>query len=218
VIVVIGNPIGRAAELGGGVDGVAVRAAIAAGRAGATVQLVGKTGDDPLGDQVLIALAAADVGHAAVLRDPTHATPLAVPGDDQATAGAMLDADTEPAIRVVPAEVADRPSLEPADVELALRYLPDQRVIIVAEPQSDAVVAVVSEAAAYAGATLVVVVPPGGSAVPGGGFVVEAPPDDPDGVFGAMLGELAALLDRGVSADEAFRSLRARVGLEPVAE
>jgi sugar/nucleoside kinase (ribokinase family) len=218
VIVVIGNPIGRAAELGGGVDGLAVRAAIAAGRAGATVQLVGKTGDDPLGDQVLIALAAADVGHAAVLRDPTHATPLAVPDDDQATAGAMLDADSEPAIRVVPAEKADRPSLEPADVELALRYLPDQRVIMVAEPQPDAVVAVASEAAAYAGAMLVVVVPPGGLASARGGLVIEAPRDDGDGAFGAMLGELAALLDRGVLADEAIRSLAARVGLEPVAE
>jgi ribokinase len=219
VIVVIGNPIGRAAELGGGVDGVAVRAAIAAGRAGATVQLVGKTGDDPLGDQVLIALAEAGVGHVAMLRDPSHPTPLAIPGDDQATAGgAMLNAEIEASIRVVPGEVADRPSLEPADVELALRYLPDQRVIIVAEPQPDAVVAVVSEAAAYAGAILVVVVPPGGSAARAGAFVLEAPPEDSDGSFGAMLGELVALLDTGVSADEAFRSLTARVGLAPVAD
>jgi sugar/nucleoside kinase (ribokinase family) len=218
VIVVIGNPIGRAGELGGGVDGVAVRAAIAAGRAGSTVQLVGKTGDDPLGDQVLIALAAAGVGHVAMLRDPSHATPLAVPADDDTTGGAMLEADSEAAIRVVPANVADRPTLEPADVELALHYLPDQRVIVVAESQPDAVVAVASEAAAYAGATLLVVVPPGKVAAPPGAIVVEAPPDDADGSFGAMLGELAALLDSGVSADEAFRTLTARVGLAPVAD
>jgi sugar/nucleoside kinase (ribokinase family) len=218
VIVVIGNPMGRAADLGGGVDGVAVRTAIAAARAGATVQLVGKTGDDPLGDQVLIALAAAGVGHVAVLRDSAHPTPIAVPDDDQAPADAMLDAETERAVRVVPADVADRPSLEPADVELALSYLPDQRVIIVAEPQPDQVIGVVSEAASYAGAALVVVVPAGGSAAVDGALVVEAPPDDPDGAFGTMLGELAALLDGGASPDEAFRALGPRVGLAPVAD
>jgi ribokinase len=217
VIVVIGNPIGRAAELGGGVDGVAVRAAIAAARAGGTVQLVGKTGDDPLGDEVLIGLAAAGVGHVAVLRDSAHPTPIAVPDDDEAPAVAMLDVETERAVRLVP-DFADRPALEAADVELALRYLPDQRVILVAEPQPDPVVAVVSEAASYAGASLVLVLPPGRSAGADGALVVEAPADGGDGAFGSMLGELAALLDRGASRDEAFRALGSRVGLAPVAE
>ena len=85
-------------------------------------------------------------------------------------------------------------------------------------PQPDAVIAVISEAATYAGATLVVVVPPGGSGGTREALVVEAPPDDADGAFGAMLGELAALLDGGASADQAFRALTARVGLVPAAD
>lgn len=214
MIVVVGNPIGRAAELGGGVDGTAARAAIAAARAGADVQLVGKTGEDPLGDEVLIALAAAGVGHVAMLRDPDHPTPLTVPEDEAASPAAMLEGDDEPGVAVVPADPARRPALDAADVELALRYLPDQRVIVVAEPQTDAVVAAVAEAADYAGARLVVVAS-ASSQRPAGALVVEAPADDRDGMFGALLGELAVLLDSGASPDEALRGLAARAGATP---
>ena len=217
MIVVVGNPIGRAAELGGGVDGSPARAAIAAARAGADVQLVGKVGADPLGDEVLVALASAGVGHAAMLRDPDHPTPLAVPQDDAAPPSAMLDGDDEPRIVIVPADPAGRPTLEAADVELALRYLPDQRVILVAEPQTDAVVAAVSEAADYAGARLVVV-SAASSQRPARALVVEPPADDRDGLFGSLLGELAVLLDRGASPDEAIRVLAARAGAAPAGE
>jgi sugar/nucleoside kinase (ribokinase family) len=217
MIVIVGNPIGRAAELGGGVDGTAVRAAIAAARAGADVQLVGKAGEDPLGDEVLMALAAAGVGHVAMLRDPDHPTPLAVPDDTAVAPSAMLDGDDEPRVLVVPADPAGRPSLEAADVELALRYLPDQRVILVAEPQTDGVVAAVSEAADYAGARLVVVTA-SSSQRPARAFVVEPPADDLDGLFGSLLGELAVLLDRGVAPDEALRGLAARAGAAPAGE
>jgi len=216
MIVVVGNPIGRAAELGGGVDGTAVRAAIAAARAGADVQLVGKTGEDPLGDEVLAALATAGVGHAAMLRDPDHPTPLAVP-DDAPAPHAMLDGDEEPRNAVLPTDPAERPALDAADVELALRYLADQRVIVVAEPQADPVVAAVAEAADYAGARLVVVTS-ASSQRPARALVVEPPADDRDGLFGSLLGELAVLLDRGASPDEALRGLAERAGATPAGE
>src|SRR6185436_19279643 len=90
VIVVVGNPVARAA-----VDGPAlaagrpVRVAIAAVAAGATAQIVGRVGEDPAGEAALLDLARHGVGHAAILRDPSRPTPvLAAPGDDDA-----LDAD-----------------------------------------------------------------------------------------------------------------------------
>jgi sugar/nucleoside kinase (ribokinase family) len=216
MIVVVGNPIGRAAELGGGVEGTAARTAIAAARAGADVQLVGKTGEDPLGDEVLLALAAAGVGHAAMLRDPDHATPLAIPGDAPPPS-AMLDGDDEPRVAVKPADPGDRPALEAADVELALRYLPDQRVIVVAEPQTDSVVAAVSEAADYAGARLVLVAS-ASSQRPASALVIEPPADERDGLFGSLLGELAVLLEGGASPDEALRGLAARAAATPAVD
>jgi sugar/nucleoside kinase (ribokinase family) len=215
MIVVVGNPIGRATELGGGVEGPAARAAIAAARGGGDVQLVGKTGEDPLGDAVLMALTSAGVGHVAMLRDPERATPLAVLDERGQTTASMLDGDDEPRVAITPADPRDWPALDAADVELALSYLPDQRVIVVADPQSDAVVAAIGDAAEYAGARLVVVVS-ASSQRPAGALVVEAPADDRDGMFAALLGELAVLLDRGASPDEALRGLAARAGATPV--
>lgn len=232
MIVVVGNPVARAAELGGGVEGTPGRAAIAAARAGAIVQLVGKAGDDPAGDALLLALAAASVGHVAVLRDATHPTPIAVPavpsapleppsasGDRELAAELVAEGDGAGAIHVVPATAAERPKLEPADVELALRYLTEFRAVVVAEPLPDAVVAVVVEAIVYSGAELVLVVARS-QRVPAspGALVLEAPDDDPDGAFATMLGELAGAIDRGATSAEAFRSMSDRVGLVPAVD
>lgn len=229
MIVVIGNPIALGGELGGGVAGTPALAAVAAARSGATVQLVGKAGDDPPGDSVLLALAAAGVGHVAVLRDPSRPTPIAVPtlllepdsgpSDRELAAELVADRDRAEVVRVVPETPAERPALEPADVELALRYLTEFRAVVVAEPLPDAVVAVVVEAVGYSGAELVLVVA-GSQRVPAppGALVLEAPDDDPEGAFATMLGELAGAIDRGATSGEAFRSMSDRVGLAPAAE
>jgi sugar/nucleoside kinase (ribokinase family) len=211
MIVVVGNPIARAADLGGGLAGTAVRTAVAAARAGAAVQLVGKTGEDSLADEVLIALAAAGVGHVAMLRDPDRPTPLELLDEARPSPSTMLDGDDDPAVAIVPAAPGDRPTLDAGDVELALGYLPDQRVIVVAEPQTDAVVAAVAEAADFAGAQLVVVTA-ASSQRPDRALVLEPPADDRDGVFSLLLAELAVLLDTGASPDEALRALTARAG------
>ena len=218
VIVVVGNPVARAPELGGGVAGTPARTAVAAARAGATVQLVGKAGDDPAGDAVLLALAAAGVGHVALLRDPSRATPVATGPDDADTAdGPFSNEDAETGgLQVVPEDPAARPSLEPADVELALRYLSDYRAIVIAEPQPDGIVAIAAEAASYTGAQLVLVVAADSvGPVPPAALVLEAPARDPDGAFASLLGEFAAAVDAGASGADAFKSLGQRVGLAP---
>ena len=99
--------------------GTAVATAIAAVRAGASVQLVGKLGDDPAGDAVLVALARAGVGHVALLRDPSRPTPALLRADDDAPSRDAADETDDPAERVEPADVAARPALDPADVEPA---------------------------------------------------------------------------------------------------
>jgi hypothetical protein len=215
VIVVVGNPIARAPDADGGLAGVPAQAAAAAARAGATVQLVGKAGEDRAGNDLMLALARAGVGHVALLRDPAHATPIvaALDQDDE-----MADAATD-APPIIPGDPADRPSLEAADVELALRYLPDYTTVVVAEPQPDAVVAIVVDAAAFSGAALLLVVDKATvSAPPASAVVFQAPGSDPDGAFATMLGELAAAIDRGTPVEAAFRELEGRLGLTPAGE
>ncbi|HEY0442987.1 MAG TPA: hypothetical protein VGC90_02090 [Candidatus Limnocylindrales bacterium] len=233
MIVVIGNPMARSAELGGGVEGTAARSAIAAARAGATVQLVGKAGEDAAGDAVILALAAAGVGHVALLRDASHPTPVVVgpaappsaaaPAGDDGDGGMLTAvlAEDEPAddLRIAPEAPADRPTLEPADVELALRYLTDFRAVVIAEPLPDALVAVVVEAASYVGAELVVVRDGTERAsLPPGALVLEAPRRDSEGGFATMLGELAAAIDRGATGRVAFEAIRDRVGVSAVSD
>jgi hypothetical protein len=216
MIVVVGNPIARAPDAGGGLAGIPAQAAAAAARAGATVQLVGKAGEDRAGDDLMVALARASVGHVALLRDAAHPTPIVAGGDPEDETG------DEPsgAPSLIPADPAARPSLEAADVELALRYLGDYTTIVVAEPQPPAVVAIVADAASFSGAALVLVVDGAddGPAAPTSALVFESPPDDPDGAFATLLGELAAAIDRGTPVEAAFREVEGRLGLTPAGE
>src|SRR6185436_2957777 len=90
VIVVVGNPVARPSTDGpAAARGLPACVAIAAVAAGGSAQIVGRVGEDPAGEAVLLDLARHGVGHAAVLRDSSRPTPvLAAPGDDDA-----LDAD-----------------------------------------------------------------------------------------------------------------------------
>lgn len=216
MIVVIGSPVAMVDGVGSvRPAGRAAGVATAAARDGARAQLVGKVGDDPAGDALLIDLAAAGVGHVALLRDPAHATPnLTSPAE--AETGSPLD-DTAPS----PAPLSGLP-LEPADAELALRYLTEYGTVVVAEPQADAVIAVVVAASAYVGAALILVTatgeaPPSG--LPDDTVVIEAPPgSDPDSTFAGFVGRLAAAVDRGAAPADAFRDLGATLGVLRVTE
>jgi hypothetical protein len=233
MLAVVGSPSfapGSTPAADSDAGGLAAGIARAAAAAGAEVQLIGKVGDDPAGDTVLLALARGGVGHIALLRDAARATPIASP--------AALDidpVDAEPiAALLTEGEAADlRPSsrgagatppapglaLEPADISLGLRYVREFRVLVAAEPLDEPSAAVVADAAAFADAALVVIAPRGQaiSTALGTAIVLEAPEVDPDGAFAALVGRFAAALDRGVDAADAFRHATVEGGWERAA-
>jgi hypothetical protein len=212
VIVVIGSPTGRLDDDVLLAGGTASRVALAAAGLGRTVQLVGKTGDDPTADGVILDLARGGVGHVALLRDPGRATLLetAAPDaiDDQPSADDPSP-DEPDAADSVPVAASPGPALEAADVELGLRYLTDFAVVVLAEPVDVETIAVVAAAARWGEARMILVVQ-AGQAVPDGlpsdVVVFESPPDDPDGAFADLVGAFAAALDEGTDPGVAFRS------------
>ena len=212
MIVVIGSPIGRLVDGHVAAWGAAAQTALAAAGAGRAVQLVGRIGDDPTADGLLIDLARGHVGHVAVLRDPAQATPLApaTTVDDDPS-----DVDSGEASADRPGSPAPGFALDAADVELGLRYLTDFGVVVVAEPAGTAVLAVAAEAARWNDAVLILVVgqetvmPDG---LPAGAIVFEAPSDDPDGAFAGLVGHFAAAIDDGADPGAAFRGALADDG------
>ena len=227
MIVVIGPAALRTAPSGvGSVVGTAPRIAAAAAADGATVEILTKVGEDGAGEELLLALGRARVGHLAVLRDPARPTSLAMddvePADDdlEPVPALLAEAETEAATGIPPtgspSEAPVAPTLEPADLALGLRYLRDYRVVVAVEPIAHGGAAVIAEAAAFAGAGLIVVAP-AGLAAPAAyeaATLIEAPADDPDGAFAGLVGRYAAALDRGTPPAEAFRAATAAGGWE----
>ncbi len=212
----------------GDAGGLAAAIARVAAADGIEVQLVGKVGDDPSGDAVLLALGRERVGHLALLRDAGHATPIAPPRlavadpADTETIATLLgdDATTEeppddPAAAAPPAGLA----MDPADISLGLRYVHEFRVLVAADPLDGRSALVIADAAAFADAALIVVAPHGVATpvAPTSAIVLEAPETDPDGAFATLVGRLAAALDRGMDVGEAFRSATAQGGWERAA-
>jgi sugar/nucleoside kinase (ribokinase family) len=209
VIVVIGHPVARSTADGRRPAGTAALAAIEAARGGATVQLVGKIGDDAAGDEVVLALADAGVGHVALLRDPARPTPLLIEGVETED----LDTGDETTVALIePVDPERRPTLDAADVELGLRYLAEFRAIVVAEPLPDAVLRVAADAAAYVGAELILVTADAARPsldLPADALVIGSGGDE-GGALASLLGRVAAAVDSGTPATEA---LSATVGV-----
>jgi hypothetical protein len=185
VIVVVGRPGARIDAEGTFVPaGVAAEAAMAIAAAGSEVEVVGSIGDDDAGDAVAVALSRAGVRHTAMLRDPAGTTLL-----------------------TAAAPTATPPRLDARDLDLGLRYIPDCRVIILAEPLPAEAERVAIDAAAYHGATLVALVPSGGtvSAELTAGAVLVAAGTSDDAVS-------AALARAGTDAEAERRSQEARGG------
>jgi hypothetical protein len=236
MIVVIGLPA-YAGSAGGeeSAGGLAADVAAAAHSQGSSVELVGKIGDDRAGDAVVLALGRVGVGHAALLRDPARPTPVlsaVAVSTELATAGEAADAlpadvlagdggDDGPRLEVelLPPDPAARPGLEAGDISLALRYLAETRVVVLAEPLPEDAVAAVVEGATFAGARLVVLVPPGATPppLPPEATLLEAPAVD-DGSFGRVVGAFAAGLDAGTEPAAAFAEAVLEAGWEPVAD
>ena len=222
VIVVVGIPRYQPSDSGAHVDGLAARIALSAAAGGAAVQLVGKAGEDAAGDAVVMALARGGVGHVALLRDAGRPTSRARSNsiesraDDAGPLGGAIEPG-EPDAQAAsgsgsafpPDPADDTAALDAADVDLALRYLTDFGVVVVADPVSTGVFQVVTAAAAWTGARMIVVVPAGQAEpaeLPPDAIVFEAPDVDLDGAFAALVGAFAAALDDGEDPDAAFRS------------
>jgi len=231
MLAVVGSPSfapGSTPGAAGDAGGLAAGIARAAAADGIEVQLVGKVGDDPSGDAVLLALGRERVGHLAILRDAGHPTPIAPPrvavadsADTEAIATLLGDDATAeeppngPGAAAPPAGLA----MEPADISLGLRYVREFRVLVAADPLDEPSSLVIADAAAFADAALIVVAPHGVATpvAPVSAIVLEAPDTDPDGAFATLVGRLAAALDRGMDVGEAFRSATAQGGWERAA-
>jgi hypothetical protein len=204
VIVVIGSLRLRGSGDDSDAAGLVSSVATAAAAGDARVEVIARLGDDPAGDAVLLSLARQKVGHVAVLRDLGEATAM-VPDDTLETPD---PATPETAATASPAATPNTADLEAADVNLALRYLP-QIGVIVAVHLSDDVLAEAVAAATWADTALVVIVP-AGTSVPKGlpPTAVTLEIDDQDeSAAGAAVGRYAAALDRGDPPRDAFEAL-----------
>jgi hypothetical protein len=114
--------------------------------------------------------------------------------------------------------------LEAADLELALRYLPDIRVIVVVA-MPPAVVRAASDHAGWSGTELIVVQRSGrGDATeglklpetPDSAIVLEAPASDPDGSFAGLVGMFAARLDSGATPADAWAATTRELAVDPI--
>ena len=191
MIVVVGRP---RLDDAGAPAGLATLIALAARDSGGRAELVGRVSDDDSGDQAIVELGRAGIGHAAVLRDPTGSSGR----------------------------------IEAADVELALRYITECNVLVVAEALSDDALQVVVDGAAYHRAALVVITAPNAD-TPDGSAATAAPaaqaataataalalppeatvlqaPDEGEGPFAQVVGRYAARLDSGDQPAEAWRA------------
>jgi hypothetical protein len=227
-----------------GVAGLAGRIAIGAAAGGSAVELIARVGDDPPGDALLLALSRAGVGHAAILRDPALPTPrfgmagaapagasghsaAAIPSVDVEDSlpndewdDALADEASHDQIRAVNGSGSDPVAglrLRPEDLDLALRYLTDLTVVVLADPSAPGLVAVAAEGAAFAGAALVVVAPSGwagGDTLPPDATVLVAPDHPADGSFSGLVAEYAVALDGGHSPSDAWAAATSRLGAE----
>ncbi|MEA2538283.1 MAG: hypothetical protein QOF11_2517 [Chloroflexota bacterium] len=214
VIVVIGSARLRpaAAERPPQAAGLAAGIALAARDAGREVQLVGRVGEDPSGEAILLALAGAGIGHVATRRDAVHSTAL-VPSDEEADADLLADPGDSPDTTWSSLGPPGSATLDGGDLDLALRYLDGFSVVVVAEALESSSLEIVAAAAAYAGATLVVLAPEGTPGpAPAEAIVIEAPGSDPDGVFARTVGRFAAALDAGVEPGGALEAAVAEEG------
>ena len=226
MIVVIGSPAWRTAPAPAPA-GRACGIALAAAARGARVELVGRVGEDPVGEALLIALANAGVGHAAILRDPTRPTPRLEPAAPAEDDEASLFADPAPV--VAPAHGALGGSaglrLDGADIDLAIKYLEPSGVLVVTDDVPPDVLAAAVEAGGYAQMRLVVLLAPGGlgarslpAGIPADATVLAAPDDGDDaGAFEALVGAYAAALDGGADPADAFTEAQGATGWEPAA-
>jgi hypothetical protein len=107
--------------------------------------------------------------------------------------------------------------LDPGDLQLALRYLPDVHVIVLAG-DDPGLQTTAAEAAAWSNAALIVIRASSDpiDAVTPDAIVLEAPASDPDGAFAGVVAALAIRLDAGDAPSAAWRAVTAELGVDAV--
>lgn len=109
-------------------------------------------------------------------------------------------------------------AIEPADLDLALRYLPDVRAIVLVAP-SVPLLATATAASTWSGATLIVVGPLDAEATASleatSGIVLDPPARDPDAAFAGVVAALAVRLDAGQDPAAAWAATRTALALDP---
>lgn len=113
------------------------------------------------------------------------------------------------------AQRAGAAALEAADLQLALRYLPDLRVVVLAG-DSAALALTAAEAAAWASATLIIVTDADLAPEVPGAIVLEGPANDPDGAFAGLVAALAVRLEAGEDSARAWRHVTADLLVDEV--
>lgn len=112
-----------------------------------------------------------------------------------------------------------RGAMEPADLDLALHYLPDIRAIVLARPPAT-LLATALDAASWTGAPLLLIGPLEGEVpvAPAGVqlLVVEAPERDPDGTFAGFVAAFAVRLDAGETLEAAWRGTLGSLAVDRV--
>jgi hypothetical protein len=111
---------------------------------------------------------------------------------------------------------ADR--LEAADLDLALRYLPEIRAIVLVGPDPS-LVAPAAAASGWSGAGLVIVADGTAAPEPGAApsaIVIEPPARDQDATFAGLVAALAARLDAGDDPKTAWQSTATELAVDRV--
>jgi len=118
------------------------------------------------------------------------------------------------------------PALDGPDLDLALRYLPDLRAIVVVDA-TDELTRAAADAVDWADAALILVTPSGSAGdaatspelppqVADRAVVLAAPASDPDGAFAGFVAGLAVRLADGATPADAWTSTATALGVEPV--
>ena len=109
--------------------------------------------------------------------------------------------------------------IEPADLDLALRYLPEVRALVLVAPNAG-LLATALAASSWSGAALLLVGPLDAeaaavdvTAVPP--IVLDPPVRDPDGAFAGVVAALAVRLDAGEDPGAAWQATVAALALDP---
>jgi hypothetical protein len=183
--------------------GTVLEIARRAAATGARTEVVGVAPIGTAGDRLLLQLVAAGVGHATVTRSIGAVAEPAAGSPGAAAAGS-----------------AAQPAIEPADLELALHYLPDVRAIVLVEPPVT-LLSTAAAAAGFAGATLIVVGPVDHASLDALGpplaIVLDPPAHDPDGAFAGVVAALATRLDAGEDPTTAWAATLNTLAVEPMA-